>query len=452
MTELTTRDGQRRGRPSATVTADHPAAGSGSERPGRTVVFRREVQQQLEEIKHADILVGIPSYNNALTIGHVVKAVQVGLAKYFPRHKAVIINSDGGSVDGSMDVVRNTTIDDFQSILLHHRVEPALKIVTPYSGIPGKGSAFRTVFEIAEALSVKGCIVVDSDLRSITPEWVELLLKPVLEADFDYVAPLYRRHKYDGTITNSIIYPLTRALYGKRVRQPIGGDFGFSGRLARFYLTKDVWETDVARYGIDIWMTTTAVANGFRTAQAFLGAKIHDPKDPGADLSAMLYQVVNAAFELMETYKDVWKQVKATEDVPTFGFHYTVGLEQVTVNVDRMVTVFREGIENLRDIWTDVLGSGDFRDVESLIRRTNRDFTFPRGLWTRTIYDYAIAFHKKKLPVTHLIKSLTPLYLGKTASFVKEAAAMGPIEAEQEIEKLCLSFEENKEYLTKSWS
>lgn len=129
-----------------------------------------------------------------------------------------------------------------------------------YQGIPGKGSSFRTIFEIANAFGVKACVVVDSDLRSITPEWVELLIKPVLEGGFDYVAPLYHRHKYDGTITNSIVYPVTRALYGRRVRQPIGGDFGFSGTLALFYLTKDVWETDVAKYGIDIWMTTTAVA------------------------------------------------------------------------------------------------------------------------------------------------------------------------------------------------
>jgi hypothetical protein len=129
-----------------------------------------------------------------------------------------------------------------------------------------------------------------------------------------------------------------------------------SGRLAKFYLTKDVWETDVARYGIDIWMTTTALANNLKVAQAFLGAKIHDPKDPSADLSAMLYQVVNAAFDLMETYKDVWKQLRGSEAVPTFGFQYTVGLEQVPVNVDRMLEVFREGIDNLREIWMDVLG------------------------------------------------------------------------------------------------
>ena len=78
-------------------------------------------------------------------------------------------------------------------------------------------------------------------MRSITPEWIGLLVGPP-SSGFDYVAPLYRRHKYDGTITNSIVYPLTRALYGKQVRQPIGGDFGFSGRMARFYLSKDVWE------------------------------------------------------------------------------------------------------------------------------------------------------------------------------------------------------------------
>jgi glycosyltransferase involved in cell wall biosynthesis len=418
----------------------------------KTVVYRKEVQHQLERIGKADILIGIPSYNNARTIGHVVRAVQAGLAKYFPLHKAVLVNSDGGSFDGTMDVVHNTAIEDFQSILLHHRVEPVSKIVTPYQGIPGKGSAFRTIFEIADALDVKACAAVDSDLRSITPEWIELLLKPLLQADFDYVAPLYHRHKFDGTITNSIVYPLTRALYGKRVRQPIGGDFGFSGRVARFFLEKDVWQTDVARYGIDIWMTTTAVANRFRIAQAFLGAKIHDPKDPGADLSAMLYQVVNAAFELMETYKGVWKQVRASEEVPTFGFQYTVGLEQVSVNVDRMLMVFREGIENLRDIWIEVLGAGDFRDVESLVRASNKDFRFPVGLWTRSIYDYAIAFHKKKLPVPHLVKSLTPLYLGKTASFIKEMMDKDQEEAEEEIENLCLAFEENKEYLSRSWT
>ena len=202
-----------------------------------SIILRKEVYDRIAEIGEADILVGIPSFNNARTIGHVVKAVHVGLSKYFSDKKSILVNSDGGSTDKTMDVVHETTAD-FDSILLRHRNEGFHKIVTPYQGVPGKGSAFRTIFEIAKALNVKACAVVDSDLKSITPEWIEILIRPVLEYGFDYVSPYYHRHKYDGTITNTIVYPLTRALYGKRIRQPIGGDFGFSGKLASFYVTE----------------------------------------------------------------------------------------------------------------------------------------------------------------------------------------------------------------------
>jgi len=417
-----------------------------------SITARKSVNEQLDRIKTADILVGIPSYNNSRTIGHVVRAVQAGLAKYFPERKAVLVDSDGGSTDGTVEIVQNSVIENFQSILLHHRVEPIFKMAVPYHGIAGKGSAFRTIFELAEALNVKACAVVDSDLRSITPEWVELLLKPVLLEGFDYVAPLYHRHKYDGTITNSIIYPLTRALYGKRVRQPIGGDFGFSGRLARHYLSKDVWQTDVAWYGIDIWMTTEAIANEFKVAQAFLGAKIHDPKDPGADLSAMLYQVVGSAFGLMESYAPVWKKVQGSSQAPVFGFQYEVGLEHVAVDVSRMLRIFREGIRNLKEIWTDVIGAGDFGQLESLAVGPDEAFRFSPGLWTRIVYDYALAYHRRKLSHEHLLKSLTPLYLGKTASFVMEVRDKSQGEAEAEIEKLCMEFEEGKEHLVNMWT
>lgn len=415
-----------------------------------SIVERKEIKEKLEDIKEADILVGIPSYNNARTIGHVVKAVQAGFAKYFPDKRCVLVNSDGGSTDGTMDVVQNAAID-FQSILLHHRVEPVFKITTPYHGMPGKGSAFRTIFEIASALNAKACAVVDSDLRSITPEWIELLIKPVLEGGFDYVAPLYHRHKYDGTITNSIVYPLTRALYGKRIRQPIGGDFGFSGGLARFYLTKDVWETDVAKYGIDIWMTTTAIANNFKVCQSFLGAKIHDPKDPGADLSAMLYQVVGATFDLMETYSEIWKNVAASEPVSTCGFQYAVGLEPVNVNVDRMIDKFRLGVKELMDIWKEFLPEGIIDFLNKAEGLPKEEFHIPDEIWVKIIYSFAIAAHKKLINKEHLLKSLTPLYIGKTASFVLETWESDAEKVEGKIENLCIAFENKKSLLIDKW-
>ncbi len=417
-----------------------------------SVVLRKDIADKIGEIGRADILVGIPSFNNARTIGHVVKAVQAGFAKYFPEKKCVLVNSDGGSTDGTMDTVQNTTLEDTQSILLSHRKEQALTIATPYHGIPGKGSAFRTIFEIAGMLDARACAVVDSDLRSITPEWIELLVKPVLESGMDYVAPLYQRHKYDGTITNSIVYPITRALYGKRVRQPIGGDFGFSGRLARFYLTKDVWETDVAKYGIDIWMTTTAIANNFRVCQSFLGAKIHDPKDPGADLSAMLYQVVGATFGLMETYPEEGSRVEGSYSVPAFGLRYAVVVEPVSVNVDRMIDKFRLGVQELVDMWKEILPEDILDFLRGAAGLHRERFRIPDEIWVAIIYSFAASAHRKIINKEHLLKSLTPLYIGRTASFVVETWESTAQEVEDKIERLCRAFEDKKTFLQDAWN
>jgi hypothetical protein len=405
----------------------------------------------VKEIGQADVLVGIPSYNNANTIGQVVRAVSAGLAKYFPVSRAVLVNSDGGSSDGTPEVVRHS-LADFGALLISDRQSLLHKIITPYHGIPGKGSAFRTIFEIARRLDAKACVVVDSDLRSITPEWIELLIRPVLHEGYDYVAPYYLRHKYDGTITNSVVYPLTRCLYGQRIRQPIGGDFGFSGRLAGHYLDKHVWESDVARFGIDIWMTTEAVASGARVCQSFLGAKIHNPKDPAADLAAMLVQVAGALFALMEEHQKVWTTVDGSNPVTIFGFQFEVGVEPIHVNVDSMIESFRHGLADLEPIWSQMLAPDTLAALFPLKDCPRQSFRISDDVWAQLIYDVAVSYHRYVMPREHLLKALTPLYLGRTASFVVETEGLTSIEAEGRIEALCQTFEKRKPYLIERWT
>lgn len=415
-----------------------------------TTPLASETEDTVRRIGEADVLVGIPSYNNADTIGHVVRAVSAGLAKYFPGLRSVLVNSDGGSSDGTPGVVARTLVD-FEAMLISDRQSTLQKIITPYHGIPGKGSAFRTIFEIARRLRARACAVVDSDLRSITPEWIELLIRPVLDEGYDYVAPYYLRHKYDGTITNSIVYPLTRMLYGQRIRQPIGGDFGFSGTLAEHYLDKHVWESDVARFGIDVWMTTEAIASGARVCQSFLGAKIHNPKDPAADLSAMLVQVMGAMFALMEEHQGVWAKVDGSQPVKLFGFQYEVGVEPVNVNVDRMIGSFRQGLVDLEPIWRRMLAEETIEAMLPLRDRQPQEFRIPDEVWTRLVYDAAVAYHRRVMPREHLLKALAPLYLGRTATFVLETQGLTSAEAEGRIETLCQVFEKHKSYLLERW-
>ena len=410
-----------------------------------------DLQSRLAEIGEVDILIGVPSYNNARTIGHVVRAIQAGLARYFPDQRSVVINSDGGSTDGTAEVFAGAAISDYATILARHPLRGVHRIITPYHGIPGKGSALRTVFGAAVATRARACAVVDSDLRSITPEWIELLISPQLAGGFDFVAPLYRRHKYDGTITNSIVYPLTRALFGQRIRQPIGGDFGFSGALAREYLCHDVWSSDVARFGIDIWMTTTAITAGFRLCQSFLGAKIHDVKDPGVDLSAMLMQVVSAVFSLMQQHEASWRPIIETRPVPLFGFDYTVGLEPIHVNVERMISIFESGVRDLEQVWGKVLQPETMSAVQSLARQSRDSFRFAAEHWVRVVYDFAVAHRRGVINRDHLLRSLTPLYLGRTASFVLQTADADADQVEAILEELCVEYERLKPYLVERW-
>ena len=411
-------------------------------------LIKEEALEKIREIKEADLLIGIPTFNSSRTIGYVLQTVREGLSKYFPGSKSVILNCDAGSTDGTEDIVRNTVIDSF---LPSHKKNSVFTIATRYHGMPIKGNAFRTFFEIANKLNVKACAVVDSNLKSITPEWVDLLLRPLLDEGYEYIAPLYYRHKYDGTITKNITYPLTRALYGKRLRYPMGRDCGFSCELARFYLTKDIWGTDFAKFGFDIWMTTTALANGFKVCQSFLGANVRDAKFVNSDLSSILYQVLGTTFDLMETYEQVWPAIAESEEVFTVGSQRAVSLEPVFINLDRMIDKYKLGMKELLKIWEVVLPEETMNFLYRLTYMQGKEFYMPDEIWTKIIYSFAIASHKRLMNTEHLIKSLTPLYLAKLASFVRETWESGSSEVEDEIEQLCLAFEKGKEFLIKNW-
>jgi glycosyltransferase involved in cell wall biosynthesis len=411
-----------------------------------------QFEDQLTEMKEVDLLIGVPSYNSARTIGHVVRTVTAGVAKYFPSAQAILVISDGGSTDGTRGEVEKAQVEDFKIILTSHSVDPVHKIVPPYHGTPGKENGIRRILEAAQRLKAKACAVVDSGLKSMTPEWLEFLLRPIYEQGFDYVVSIYTRHKFDGTITNGIVYPLNRALYGKRVRQFIGGDFGCSGELAKFYLTKKVWETDLARFGIDIWMTTLAISEGYKICQSFLGPKIYEAKESQSDLGSVFSQILSSVYGLMESYQNVWKTIRETEPVPTFGRPYEISLEPIPVNVQGMIRNFRLGIRNLMEIWNKILPPETASSLKSVHRLSDEAFCFPKGLWAQLVYDFAIAYHKGSVHRDHLLKSMIPLYLGQVASFVKENQDRSAKDVEEEIESLCTTFEETKPYLIEHWN
>jgi hypothetical protein len=395
------------------------------------------MREALRAQERADVVVGIPSYRNATTIGHVAQVAAEGLRRHFPDARAVIVNADGGSDDGTSDRVRASA-------------NGVPTIAGRYQGRSGKGSAFRAIFEAVTVLGARACAVVDSDLRSISPEWIARLLGPVVRGEASYVAPLYARHKHDGTITNTIAYPLTRALYGARIRQPIGGEFGFSADLARVYLAQPVWDTDVARFGIDIFMTTTALVRRSTVAQAFLGAKIHDPKDPGADLGPMFTQVVGTLFALARQNAGAWAGVTGSRDVPVIGDVSVVEPEAVNASVPILVEKFRTGATEWAPAWSEILS----REVNEAARKAaeSGDARAIGGeLWARAVYD-VLAAVKRRSDTETLARALLPLYFARVAALIGEVKDLDQTGAERVVEQQALAFERAKPYLLERWA
>jgi hypothetical protein len=402
--------------------------------------LRGYTAKRMEEIEAADILVGIPCYNNQETIEHVIQMVSHGLNRHYKDLRSVIMIADGGSTDDTREVAKEFQVKPWQE-----------KVISIYRGPAGKGSAFRSIFESAKRLKVKACMVVDSDLRSITSDWVKYLLEPVLEMDYQYVSPIYSRFKYDGTITNNIVYNLTRTLYGLRIRQPIGGDFAFVGDLAAHYVEQDVWETDVARYGIDIWMTTNAIANNFKICQSNLGVKIHDAKDPGEALGPMFRQVVHTLFVMMEENEDQWKPVRGSRSVPTFGLKSLLEPEPIKVNQGRLVNEYKTGFRQFKSLYKEIFCPDCFEQLKKCAAMTKTKFHMPTQTWATVLFETAATFHTWALNRTQLVNLVTPIYLGRVASFINQTKDMNSSEAEAVVEDQAMTFENAKDYLIQIW-
>jgi hypothetical protein len=412
-----------------------------------------DVRTSLADIGRADVVVGIPSFDTGETVGRVVTAVEAGLRKLFPDLDAVICISDGGSTDGTLEAALSAGVGgEEERLLVPAGSRVPRKVGFRYRGPSGKGSAVRSIVEVARRLEVRACAVVDADLRSITPYWLDRLLGPIVHHGYGFVAPVYTRHKYDATITNSVAFPLTTALYGVRLRQPIGGDFGFSGELAEVYAGEDVWDTDVARFGIDVWMTTVALVREEKVCQAILGAKIHAPKDPGQDLGPMFRQVVGSLYSMAGRFVRRWWEVDGTVAPVTVGFPAEFSAAPVAVSVPRLHGKFVQGHFEHRDRWARILSGPSMDEVEdALARASDGRLALDANTWIRILYDFLVGHETDDLPPEELLDSMIPLYFARIATFIEETRDSSPAVAERRIQEGGDLAVELKPYLRERW-
>jgi len=409
---------------------------------------RRELSEAAlapaDRLAPVDLAVGLLSYNNAETLESVLAAATAGLAR-FPDARAALIVADAGSSDATRALAEAAALP---AVVVEHEAPAGERVAVPFHGVPGRGAALRATFTVAQRLRARALVLLEADAVSAQPEWIERLVRPVLEDKADFVTAAYTRHRYEGTISRLVLAPLVRALYGRRLQHPFGGQQALSARLIEHLLIHPKWSwtgPDVS----DLWITGTAIADGFGVWEAWLGPHHVRSRTRAIDLPGMVAQTLGAAFTVMQRHEDLWLEVRGSEPIPAVGEPVAPGVEPMTVDVEAMLEAFGQGARDLTAIWELILAPDTLAEVLAL--DTGGRLRFSDDLWARVIYDFALGHHYAVVHRDHLLRSLTPLYLGRTAAFVLATRATGAAVTQAHLEAVGVAFERQKTYLVEHW-
>lgn len=412
-----------------------------------------DLLRQLMSVGEVDLLVGILSHSSANTMRRAAHFVEKSLQQNFVRQRVAIISVDGGAADDSDSNERtgdgqpgnNSYSKGLSSLRTIHR------ITAGFNGTPSPGLALRTILSSSDLLRAKACAVVSPATSSTSPEWVANLLRPAFRDSFDFAAPLYSRHKFQGLLARNLLYPMTRAVFGRRIRELYSDEWAFSSRLGSFCLNEDVWHEEPVRSRPEAWMGVSALTSDFRCCQVYLGEKPPPPDGSGPDLVEVLRQTVGSLFWLLETHQQAWMERKGSEPVPTFGPEHAVTAEPMEINRARMFEMFQTGVKELEPILESILSAETLAGIQSIAALDQQSFRFGAALWVTVLYEFAASYHHSVINRDHLVQALVPLYRGKIHSFIAEYWDASATEMEAASENLCLEFERQKPYLTEKW-
>lgn len=399
------------------------------------------------------LVVGLLTYQDAETVGQVAAAVREGLDRHFGELATRVILADCGSTDTTVGRVRDALGPDERLVELSPAPSAADRLQLPYHGMPGKARALQAVLAAARELQAQACVIIDGGVRTVTPQWVAWLARPVLEQAFDFVSPYYHRHPVEGALTRGLVYPVVRALYGVRLHQPAAAEFGCSARFRDHVLDEEFWDREGAQSGIDLWITTSAASGDFRLGEALLGSRAHHGRGEEAlDLGTTIAQVVGSLFVDLEGRAQRWQRTRGSVPVQRFGaLPPAMPPEPRVIDVDRLIEFFRLGNRELRDVWTWVLPARTLVELRKLADGSPSAFRLDDDLWARIVYDFAVGHRLRVLPRDHLLRSLVPLYSGWLASFVLQLRDSDSEAAEERVEALAAAFERQKSYVIPRW-
>lgn len=400
--------------------------------------------EQIQRIGAADLVIGI--LDPGSDASSLPSVLQQALGKLNPAPRAVVLcNGAAMPVDFSMPAGTQNGESSTVSFLRLGEGE------TAKASLQNALDSYQTVLTVSSKLAARVCVVIGSEFRLPQAQPVVYqLIQPLLELGFDLVMPRYDRQKTEGLLNRSIIAPLTRALYGERIENPIGPDFGLSGKLLQTILAHSKSKSRGSEVHPVAAIASTAACQGFRICESHLGIRVQMPTQ-WTDLSSLLATVLGPIFIDAELNAPFWQRIRGSRPVPTFGDAESASAEPAGLDVQPMIESFHLGTQNFQEIWGNILPPTTLLELKRLARLPAAQFHMPDDLWASMVYDFVLGHRLRSISRDHLLRSMTPLYRGWIASYAMEIENAGPRKVESRLEQLSAVFEARKPYLVSRW-
>jgi len=402
----------------------------------KNLSLKSEIIEKCKEIKPVDIMVGVLCKNVETTVLNVLNVINEGLYRYFPDYNKAIVISGGESTDKTAEAVGL-----FQP---YNSVE---KIVTSDITKGGKGAGVMTILETAHEAEAKSVVLMDGDLLSIKPGWIQTISNPIIYGRADLTVPYYIRDKNDGVITNNLVYPFTRALYRLDIRQPIAGEFALSKNLYEVLREHPLFPPD---FGVDIFIVTVAAAEGMKVKEGLYSLKIHESTthylEPEKFLIPMFRKVTGRMFELANYYEDHWKNKPIIEHKGFYRECFSQKPIPVKIDINQLKKSFEGEYKSIKEATKQILPDGIVTDLENIV---NNHGNLDSELWAEIVYNYAAAYKhaENESKKCSLLDSLKTLWIGRFVSYAIETKDMDINGAETVLQKQAEVFEEKLNYL-----
>jgi glucosylglycerate synthase len=404
--------------------------------------------EQIERVGTADLVVGIFDLEHRDASTTAIAMTREALAGFSQPLRTMVVSNNGTHASTSSEA----PADGQSPSVFSCSLPPPGPAETPLQTI---FNAYRNVFAVGEKLGVRACGVLASPSQMSTRQWIYQLVQPVLDLGFDLVAPCYTRHTMEGLLNRSVLAPLHRALYGEQLENPMGPDFGLSGKFLQHVIRQDAARRRGAAGSSLASLASAAALGGFQICESHLGVRAQLTTD-WENLSSLLAEILGPAFLGMEERAADWQRVRGSKPLPRFGMREPPVHDSGTVDVHSMIESFHLGTQNLQDVWGLILPPTTLLELRRVSRLPEDQFRLPDHVWVRIVYDFALGHRLRVISRDHLLRSITPLYLGWIASYALEMQApemktAGLAEVDARIERLSKAYEDDKPYLVSRW-